>query len=87
MPRLLTSLFFALLIVSVVGSDSHAQLAQEPVLYGDVNLDGVHDFGDIPAFIAVLQSGVFQAEADVNFDGVVNFSDIPHFFPPFFVGQ
>ena len=87
MPRLVISAFFALLILSASASTSHAQLVQESVLLGDVNLDGVHNFSDIAPFIAVLQSGEFQAEADLNSDGVVNFSDIPHFFPPFFVGQ
>ena len=51
----------------------------EPSLLGDVNLDGVVDFSDIPAFITVLQSGEFQAEADCNQDGVVDFADIPAF--------
>jgi hypothetical protein len=37
------------------------------------------DFSDIPAFITLLQSGIYQAEADINFDGVVDFSDIPPF--------
>ena len=37
------------------------------------------NFSDIPAFIAVLQTGAFLAEADVNQDGEVNFSDIPAF--------
>lgn len=46
---------------------------------GDVNLSGTVDFSDIPSFIALLQSGTFQAEGDINFDGVVNFSDIPLF--------
>ena len=50
-----------------------------PVLLGDVNLDSIVSFSDIPAFIAVLQSGEFQAEADCNQDGVVDFSDIPAF--------
>ena len=53
--------------------------AEEPFLLGDCNQDGVVDFVDIPAFIAVLQSGVFLAEADCNEDGVVNFLDIPAF--------
>ncbi len=46
---------------------------------GDVNLDGAVNFGDIPAFIMVLQSGVFQAEADVDLSGTVDFDDIPAF--------
>ena len=53
--------------------------ADSPVLLGDVNMDGVVDFSDIPAFIAALQSGEFKAEADCNQDGVVNFADIPAF--------
>ena len=49
------------------------------VLLGDVNLDSVIDFADIPAFIAVLQGGGFQAEADCDLSGMVDFSDIPAF--------
>ena len=49
------------------------------VILGDVNMNGVVDFSDIPAFIAALQSGEFKAEADCNQDGVVNFADIPAF--------
>lgn len=49
------------------------------VVFGDVNLDGVVDFFDIPAFIAVVQSGEFQAEADCDENGVVDFSDIGPF--------
>lgn len=48
-------------------------------LLGDVNLDGLVSFLDIPSLIAVLQSGDFQAEADCNMDGVVNFFDISPF--------
>ena len=48
-------------------------------LLGDVNQDGVIDFGDIPAFIAILQAGDFLDEADINGDGMVDFSDIPLF--------
>ena len=55
------------------------RLAGGPVLKGDVNLDGVVNFADIPAFIAVLQSGEFQAAADCSCDTVVDFADIPAF--------
>ena len=48
-------------------------------LIGDADLNGVVEFADIPAFIAVLQSGVFLDEADINRDGVVTFSDIAPF--------
>lgn len=49
------------------------------IVLGDVNQDGVIDFSDIPAFIAVLQSGEFQAEADIDLNGGVDFSDIVPF--------
>ncbi len=48
-------------------------------LKGDVDLDGDVDFADIAPFIAVLQSGVFQAEADCDCSTVVDFADIPAF--------
>ena len=48
-------------------------------LKGDVDMDGDVDFGDIPAFIAVLQSGNFQAEADADCNGMIEFADIPVF--------
>jgi len=50
-----------------------------PVLKGDVDMSGAVDFGDIPAFIAVLQSGGFQDEADTDCSTVVDFADIPAF--------
>jgi beta-glucanase (GH16 family) len=53
--------------------------ASDTVLLGDVNLDGMVDFSDISAFIALLMSGGYQAEADINEDGFVNFGDIPPF--------
>jgi len=49
------------------------------IVLGDVNLDGMVDFSDIPAFIAVLSSGEFQAEADCDQSGMVSFADIPAF--------
>ena len=52
---------------------------QEPVLLGDVNMDVVVNFSDIPAFITVLQAEEFKVEADCNQDGEVNFADIPAF--------
>ena len=50
-----------------------------PVLKGDVDTSGMVDFDDIPAFISVLQSGDFQAEADADCDMDVDFDDIPAF--------
>ena len=49
------------------------------VLLGDVDLDGVVDFADIPAFIGILTGGGYQAEADCDESGVVDFADIPAF--------
>jgi len=51
----------------------------EPVLLGDVSLDGVVDFLDISPFVAVLATQVFQAEADIDESGVVDFLDISPF--------
>ena len=51
----------------------------ETALKGDADLDGDVDFADIPAFIAILQSGIFQAEADCDCNLVVDFLDIPAF--------
>ncbi len=48
-------------------------------LLGDCNLDGIVDFSDIAAFIAILQVGSFLEEADCNEDGAVTFADIPRF--------
>ena len=53
--------------------------ASNQVILGDVDLSGVVDFADIPAFIQVLSSGGFQAEADIDQNGVVDFSDIGPF--------
>ena len=50
-----------------------------PCLLGDCDQDGVVNFSDIPAFIAILQSGSFLKQADCNEDDVVDFSDIPAF--------
>ena len=49
------------------------------IILGDINQDGVVDDSDILAFISVLQSGEFQAEADIDLNGVVDFADIPAF--------
>jgi len=54
-------------------------LSVPETLTGDVNMDGIVDFSDIGPFIAILQSGEFQAEADIDQNGEVNFADIPPF--------
>ena len=51
----------------------------DPILLGDVNLDGFVNFLDISPFISVLSAGGTLAEADVNQDGVVDFMDISPF--------
>jgi len=61
---------------------THVPLAGSPlitVLPGDIDINGVVNFSDISPFIAVLSSGIFQAEADLDGNGVVNFSDISPF--------
>ncbi len=47
--------------------------------FGDINQDGCINFDDIPAFIAILTSGVYDPSADLDFDGEVTFDDIPPF--------
>ena len=46
---------------------------------GDLDFNGVVDFGDIASFIAILLSGIYEREADFDFDGAVTFQDIPLF--------
>jgi hypothetical protein len=48
-------------------------------LKGDCDMDGDIDFDDIPAFITVLQSGIFVPEADCDCSTQVDFGDIPAF--------
>lgn len=52
---------------------------EDPVLKGDVDLDGVVTFLDISPFIDVLSSNGFQDEADCDCDGAVTFLDIQPF--------
>ena len=51
----------------------------DALILGDVDMNGVVDFLDIPAFIDVLITGPFLDEADCNQDDVVDFLDIPAF--------
>ena len=46
---------------------------------GDINMNGVVEFSDIPPFIQHLISGENQAEADCDCNEEVNFADIPVF--------
>ncbi len=50
-----------------------------PFQLGDVNLDGVTDFGDIMPFINVLSNNGYQTEADCDQSGAVNLLDIAPF--------
>ena len=46
---------------------------------GDINMNGVVEFSDIPPFIQLLISGENQAEADCDCNEEVNFADIRYF--------
>ena len=48
-------------------------------LLGDVDLNGVVTFFDIPPFLAILLDRSFQFEADIDGDGDVDFFDIAPF--------
>jgi len=75
------SLDLGLTSLSVVVQGTYVATGIVPVsvLKGDVDLSGVVDFADIPAFIAVLQAGTLQAEADCDCSTEVDFADIPAF--------
>ena len=49
------------------------------VVLGDVNMDNSINFSDISAFVEVLVSGTYQAEADIDGNFVVDLADIPLF--------
>ena len=51
----------------------------DPILLGDVNVDGQVNFLDISPFISLLSDSGMQAEADTNQDGMVTFLDIAPF--------
>ena len=52
---------------------------ENPLVLGDVNLDGEVNLLDIAPFVELLAVGNFQAEADINQDGVVNLLDVVPF--------
>ena len=56
-----------------------SNVVMNPVLKGDVNLDGGVTFLDINPFIGVLSTNGFQLEADCDCDGAVTFLDIQPF--------
>ena len=49
------------------------------VLVGDVNLDGLINLLDVPAFIDAIQGPGFIDEADINRDGVMDLLDVAPF--------
>ena len=51
----------------------------DDLFLGDVNQDGALNFLDISAFVSILTTGDYSAEADIDGDGVVNFLDISRF--------
>ena len=70
---------FVLQLTSLVPPTGTGPPTSAAFIKGDVDMDGDVDFADIPAFISVLQSGVFQIEADCDCSTVVDFADIPAF--------
>ena len=48
-------------------------------LKGEVDMNGVVEFADIPPFINLLIDMEFQAEGDCDCNGAVEFADIPVF--------
>lgn len=51
----------------------------DPVLCGDVNLDGEVDILDVAPFVTLIVDGIFQAEGDINGDGSVDVLDVAPF--------
>ena len=60
------------------GSEDFAFLTPGAIL-ADVNLDEVVTFADIPPFLEILTTGVFQVEADCDQNGTVDEGDIARF--------
>jgi hypothetical protein len=55
------------------------EFVDDPLVLGDVNLDGQVNGLDVDPFVDVLLNGPFQAEADMNEDGEVNGLDVDAF--------
>ena len=55
------------------------QISGTPVLFGDVNLDGLINLLDVGPFVSLINTGQFQIEGDLNQDGVVNVGDVAPF--------
>ena len=56
-------------------SETDISAPEGPIL-GDVDLNGIADFGDVSAFFVVLLSGGYQVEADVDENGTVDFGHV-----------
>ena len=57
-----------------------------PVIFGDINLDGIKDLNDVGPFSNVLNSGGYQIEADFDVNGVVDLTDAFLFIRAFTTG-
>ena len=51
----------------------------EPIILGDVNLDGSVNLLDASAFISAITGGDYVPEADINLDGVNDLQDVAGF--------
>ncbi|HBN11454.1 MAG TPA: hypothetical protein DD392_05830, partial [Ruminococcus sp.] len=53
-------------------------LADEPIMYGDINHDGKIDVNDVSFLKDTLikDEGIYDDFSDVNFDGMVNIYDL-----------
>ena len=63
----------------IVGNSMFMSSVAGATILGDVNMDGMVDFSDIPPFIELLMSQTFQTEADIDLNGAVDFLDITPF--------
>ena len=61
------------------GNDIALATDGDKILLGDINLDGVVNLLDVGPFVALISSGMFQAEADSNGDGEVSLLDVGGF--------
>ena len=56
-----------------------AEVADDEILVGDVNCDGVISLLDVAPFVEAINTGVFDPKADINGDGVVSLLDVAPF--------
>ena len=60
----------------VCGATYVEPVEPQPILVGDVNLDGEVNIADINAVIDLILSGTYTLPGDVNGDGEVNIADV-----------